>query len=193
MPRASRSPWVALLVVCAAVGAAAAAFACEGFEVSPDGVMVPAVHPPGRNASYDACATYQLQTGTVAANVPATCSGWLDVPDAPGACPKPKYARDFRRRLSIVRDPSRPGHVSARLDKSPLASASAEGALVDVAERMYGAVPVRWPLGPTSVPTASEKKRCGRLALEEIKRYGMINEPEQAAITKHLVAKRLID
>lgn len=177
----------------AAIMCAAIARFCPEPYVSPDGVLKPAEHPPNRNANYNACATYHQQSGTVAANIPATCSPWLDVPDPnpQRECPKPKYARDFRRRLTLNRNGS--GRVSARLDKSPLADAAAEGPLLEVAEKMYRAVPERWPLGPTSVPTANEKKMCGRLALDEIKRHGMINEAEQAAVTKHLLQKRLID
>lgn len=152
-----------------------------------------AAMPPNRNANYDACVAYHMQRGTSAANVITTCTPWLSVPDPDPnkKCLQPKYASDFRRRMTMNRLDA--GRVSARLDKSPLADAVAEGPLLEVAEKMYRAVPERWPLGPTSIPSADDKKKCGRLALEEIKRHGMITEAEQAAITKDFIEKKLID
>lgn len=148
-------------------------------------------HPPVRNANYDACVVYQKQCGTRASKVHRTCSPWLSVPDPdPKTCADPRFARDFRRRVSLRRLGG--GRVAARLDKCPLGHATAEGPLLEVAEKMYRAVPERWPMGPATVPTADDKRRCGRLALEEIKRHGMIDEEEQAKITKHMVEKGLI-
>ena len=117
-------------------------------------------------------------------------------------------AREFRRRINPNNEKGYkgylkkvgPGKFEAAIDRDPYQKlrwgksriVKTKGSIQKVATDLYEAVPTSKSLPGNLAPSPEDKKKCGREAIMELRKYNLIDDQDAAIAIKHLIDKKII-